>query len=129
MGKSTLNHHDNHSESSDDSRDLETRQFKNRSVIEYNPKALDVLFLSTEEDTDSKQDEIENKQLDHHHHHTINHQPPHENLINHATIQPFPDPIQETHHHQRELSQKTFALPKVKLDLYSILQQKLKEGP
>jgi hypothetical protein len=102
-------------------------------MIEHNPKALDVLFLSTEEDeNNSKQDDIEDKQLDHHHHHTINHQLPHENLINHASIQAFPDPIQETHHNnqnQREVSQKTFALPKVKLDLYSILQQKLKEGP
>jgi hypothetical protein len=50
MGKSTLNHQDHHSESSNDSRDLDTRQFKNRSVIEHNPKALDVLFLSTEEE-------------------------------------------------------------------------------
>lgn len=52
MGKSTLNHQEHLSESSDDSRDLDTRHFKNRSVIEQNPKALDVLFLSTEDDED-----------------------------------------------------------------------------
>ena len=67
MGKSTLNHQEHHSESSDDSRDLDSRNFKNRTVIVDNQKALDVLFLSTEEeDNDSKKDDMEDELLDHH---------------------------------------------------------------